>query len=199
MSASCIWCHAAPPRAHRLTCAAQACRDAQDEHSRPAYDCREYARCDECGADAGAPCADEDDAWTRSPCRGRATTVRLCRYCPTVLTARQQIKCGSRECHRAHVRVYDRAYYRGDIDVVPRCACGRPDAGEGHCGRRRCRPPMPEPPPAETCPHCGGPGWITTIGVRYGSGHDRPGQITSHRDHFRVPCCADLASQSHDK
>jgi hypothetical protein len=77
---SCIWCHAAPRRAHRLTCEAQSCRDAQDEHQRPAYDCREYARCDECGADAGAPCADEDDAWTRSPCRGRAlTSVRVCR------------------------------------------------------------------------------------------------------------------------
>jgi hypothetical protein len=107
---SCIWCHAAPPRAHRLTCEAQACRDAQDEHQRPAYDCRAYARCDECGADAGAPCADEDDAWTRSPCRGRATTV------PTPLPPKPK------------------------PPEATRCPCGRPARDGETCGRRLCRP-----------------------------------------------------------
>ena len=96
MSASCIWCHAAPRRAHRLTCAAQACRDAQDEHSRPAYDCRAYARCDECGADAGAPCADEDDAWTRSPCRGRALACVV--LCMCSRRAEKSGVCGQRRC-----------------------------------------------------------------------------------------------------
>jgi len=130
---SCIWCHAAPRRAHRLTCAGQACRDAQDEHSRPAYDCREYARCDECGADAGAPCADEDDAWTRSPCRGRALLVPEATRCPCGRPARDGETCGRRIC-RPEQRCAGCGVYL-PVSKGRRASAANPCCGAAECVR----------------------------------------------------------------
>jgi hypothetical protein len=133
-----------------------------------------YARCDECGAEPGCCCRDDDETPLLRPCEGRVSSTKRCRQCEGPLSGRQTTICGKGACRNADTRA------RYKVPVEAPCACGRPVHDGETCGRRVCRPhrrcagdcgvrlPVDERrgPRSPRYPCCGKPYCVTRISTK---------------------------------